>query len=72
MEYYTLQYINDCGDTVARDYFDNIEEAENFMAELIDTYKKEEADTGLRLEDSDGKLIWAYYPPIEDDEEDEF
>lgn len=62
MKYYTLQYVNDCGDTVARDYFDNEKEATEFMDGLIETYETEGADTGLRLEDSNGKLIAEYYP----------
>lgn len=65
---YTLQYVNDCGDTVARDYFDNEKEATELMDELIETYKSEDSDTGLRLEDSNGKLI-AYYEPEIDYEE---
>jgi hypothetical protein len=69
MIYYTLQYINDCGDTVARDYFDNKEEALKFMEELVETYKQESADTGLRLEDSNGKLIAYYEPEIDYEEE---
>ena len=71
---YTLQYVNDCGDTVARDYFDNEKEATELMNELIETYKSEDSDTGLRLEDSNGKLIAYYEPEIDyekeyDDEE---
>lgn len=71
---YTLQYVNDCGDTVARDYFDNEKEATELMDELIETYKSEDSDTGLRLEDSNGKLIAYYEPEIDyekeyDDEE---
>ena len=62
---YTLQYVNDCGDTVARDYFDNEKEATELMDELIEIYKSEDSDTGLRLEDSNGKLI-AYYEPKSD------
>ena len=58
---YTLQYINRCGDTIARDYFDNKEEAIEFMNELIDTYKRQDADTGLLLEDDDGSSIAEYY-----------
>lgn len=69
MIYYTLQYINDCGDTIARDYFDNQEEALKFMKELVETYKQEGADTGLRLEDSNGKLIAYYEPKIDYEEE---
>ena len=65
---YTLQYVNDCVDTVARDYFDNEKEATELMDELIETYKSEDSDTGLRLEDSNGKLI-AYYEPEIDYEE---
>ena len=61
MKYYTLQYVNDYGDTVARDYFDNKKEATEFMNRLIDTYKREGADTGLILDDSDGNLIAEYY-----------
>ena len=65
---YTLQYVNDCGDTVARDYFDNEKEATELMDKLIETYKSEGSDIGLRLEDSNGKLI-AYYEPEFDYEE---
>lgn len=65
MKYYTLQYINDCGDTVTRDYFDNKEEAIEFTERLIETYKQEGADTGLRLEDSNGKLVMDYEPEID-------
>lgn len=71
MEYYTLNYVNWCGDTITRDYFDDIKKAEAFMDELISTYKNEGADTGLRLEDSNGNLLWEYYPPIEEDYDDE-
>lgn len=71
---YTLQYVNDCGDTVARDYFDNEKEATELMDKLIEIYKSEDSDTGLRLEDSNGKLIAYYEPEIDyekeyDDEE---
>ena len=66
---YTLQYVNDCGDTVARDYFDNEKEATEFMDKLIETYKSEDSDTGLRLEDSNGKLIAYYEPEIDYEEE---
>ena len=66
---YTLQYVNDCGDTVARDYFDNEKEATELMDELIETYKSEDSDTGLRLEDSNGKLIAYYEPEIDYEEE---
>lgn len=69
MKYYTLQYINDCGDTVARDYFDNKDEAMEFMNGLIETYEQEGADTGLRLEDSNGELIEYYEPEIDYEEE---
>ena len=69
MKYYTLQYINDCGDTVARDYFDNKDEAMEFMNGLIETYEQEGADTGLRLEDSNGELIEYYEPKIDYEEE---
>lgn len=65
MKYYTLQYINDCGDTVARDYFDNKDEAMEFMEGLVETYEQEGADTGLRLEDSNGELIAAYEPELD-------
>ena len=58
---YTLQYVNDCGDTIARDYFDNKDEAMEFMNGLIDTYKYEGADTGLILNDSNGNIIAEYY-----------
>ena len=66
MKYYTLMYLNDCGDTITRDYFDNKEEALKFMEELVGTYKRERADTGLRLEDNNGKLIAEYYPNDEE------
>lgn len=66
---YTLQYVNDCGDTVARDYFDNKKEATEFMDKLIETYKSEDSDTGLILEDSNGKLIAYYEPEIDYEEE---
>ncbi len=66
---YTLVYTNDCGDTIARDYFNDIKEAEKFMDELIETYEKEGADTGLILEDSNGHYI-RYYEPEYLDEED--
>lgn len=69
MNYYTLQYINDCGDTIARDYFYNKEEALKFMEKLIETYKREESDIGLRLEDGNGKLIVYYEPEIDYEEE---
>ena len=69
MKQYTLQYVNDCGDTVARDYFDNEKEATEFMNRLIETYQIEGADTGLRLEDSNGKLIAYYEPEIDYEEE---
>ena len=64
---YTLQYVNDCGDTVARDYFDNEKEATEFMDKLIEIYKSEGANTGLILEDSNGKLISYYEPEIDYD-----
>jgi hypothetical protein len=66
---YTLVYTNDCGDTIARDYFDDIKEAEKFMDELIETYEKEGADTGLILEDSKGHYIRYYEPEYLDDED---
>lgn len=66
---YTLQYVNDCGDTVARDYFYDEKEATEFMDKLIETYKSEDSDTGLRLEDSNGKLIAYYEPEIDYEEE---
>lgn len=69
MKYYTLQYVNDCGDTVARDYFDNEKEAIEFMDGLIATYKECGADTGLILEDSNGKLIADYESEIDYEEE---
>ena len=71
MRYYILQYINDCGDTIARDYFDNKEEALKFMEGLVKTYKREGADTALRLEDSNGKLI-TYYEPEDEDEDEKY
>lgn len=65
--YYTLQYINNHGDTIARDYFQSQEEALDFMKELMETYKQESSDTGLRLEDSNGNLIAYYEPEIDVD-----
>lgn len=58
---YTLQYINDCGDTIARDYFYDKKEALEFMGRLIHTYKSEGVETGLILVDSDGNLVAEYY-----------
>ncbi len=66
---YTLVYTNWCGDTIARDYFNNKKEALKFMEGLVETYKRERADTGLRLEDSNGKLIADYEPEINYEEE---
>lgn len=66
--YYTLNYTNECGDTVTRDYFDDIEKAKEFMNGLIATYEEYGGDYGLILEDSDGKWIKEYYPPCSDDE----
>ena len=60
-EMYTLCYINLDGITVARDYFEDLESAKNFMNNLIDTYKREDAETGLILEDSNGNVIAEYY-----------
>jgi hypothetical protein len=59
--YYTLNYTNDCGDTVARDYFEDVEKAKDFMKEYTGYH-------GLILEDSDGRIIKEYYPPYPDDE----
>ena len=59
--YYTLCYINLDGITVARDYFEDLESAKNFMNGLINTYKGEDAETGLILEDSNGNVIAEYY-----------
>ena len=59
---YTLNYTNNCGDTVARDYFDNIEKANRFMDEMIETYKNHNEDKGLILEDENGETI-RYYEP---------
>ena len=69
--YYTLMYLNDCGDTVARDYFEDVYKAEAFMDELIKTYEKHGVDTGLRLEDSNGKCIREYYANDECEEDDD-
>ena len=59
---YTLVYTNRCGDTIARDYFDDIKEAEKFMDELIKTYKECGEDKGLILEDDEGHCIRCYEP----------
>lgn len=62
MKQYTLNYVNKYGDTVARDYFDDIEKANSFMDEMIETYKYHNEDKGLILDDEEGKII-RYYEP---------
>ena len=62
MKQYTLVYVDAYGNTVARDYFNNLEEAYIFMDKLIETYKKHDADTGLILEDENGHYIRCYEP----------
>lgn len=70
MMQYTLVYVDTYGNTVARDYFNNLEEAYIFMDGLIETYKKEDADTGLILEDNNGNYV-RYYEPNECNTNDE-
>lgn len=65
MKNYTLIYVDTYGNTVARDYFDNLEKAYIFMDGLIETYKKHNADTGLILEDDNGNYIRCYEPDNE-------
>lgn len=62
MKQYTLNYVNKHGDTVARDYFDDIEKANIFMDEMIKTYKYYNENKGLILYDDDGEMI-RYYEP---------
>jgi hypothetical protein len=65
MKQYTLNYVNECGDTIARDYFDDIEKANNFMDEMIETYKHFNVDKGLILYDDDGNMVRYYEPENE-------
>lgn len=62
MKQYTLNYVNKCGDTIARDYFNDIEKANSFMDEMIETYKYHNEDKGLILYDDDGNMV-RYYEP---------
>lgn len=55
MEQYTLEYVNKYGDTIARDYFSDLIEAEEFAKNLIETYKTEETEVvALYITDEDG------------------
>lgn len=66
MKQYTLNYVGKYGDTVARDYFDDIEKANSFMDEMIETYKHYNEDKGLILYDDDGNMVRYYEPENED------
>lgn len=69
---YTLVYTNWCGDTIARDYFEDLNEAEKFMDELIETYKKYGEDKGLILEDEEGHIIDSYEPKTNGEYDEEY
>lgn len=60
---YTLVYTNEKGDTIARDYFRNINEALKLMGDLIQTYKEYDENKGLILYDSQNTVI-DYYEPL--------
>jgi len=62
MKQYILNYVNRFGDTIARDYFDDIEKANSFMDEMIETYKHHDEDKGLILYDDDRNMV-RYYEP---------
>lgn len=65
MKQYTLNYVNECGDTIARDYFDDTEKANGFMDKMIETYKHFKSDKGLILYDDDGNMVRYYEPENE-------
>lgn len=57
---YTLVYTNRCGDTIARDYFEDLEEAKALMNNLIKIYKMYGNDNGLSIEDEEGNVIESH------------
>lgn len=59
---YTLQYLNNMGDIITRDYFDNEVDAKNMALSLLDTYKENGTETvcGLCIEDAQGNEIVTY------------
>ena len=67
MKQYTLNYVSKHGDTIARDYFYDINKANDFVDEMIETYKHNNVDKGLILEDDNGKIIRCYEPEVLED-----
>ena len=59
---YTLQYLNNMGDIITRDYFDNEVDARNMALSLLNTYKENGSETvcGLCIEDAQGNEIVTY------------
>lgn len=60
--YYTLEYINKSGDTIARDYFDNLQKALEWFDNMVETYILEQRDTGLFITDSNGNTVTYWIP----------
>lgn len=60
--YYTLNYINKAGDTIARDYFNHLSEAVELFRQLKHTYRRNGLETALLLTDSNGREIMWYIP----------
>lgn len=57
---YTLEYLNDAGDIIARDYFPTDDEAKQLATALLDTYKREGSESvrALYITDELGMTIW--------------
>lgn len=62
MKQFTLHYVDAHGNTVARDYFKDLKEANDFMESIIETYKSHNDDKGLILFDQDGNVVKMYEP----------
>lgn len=76
MKQYTLVYVDAYGNTVGRDYFDNLEDAYVFIDNIIKTYKHYNENKGLILYDDDGAMIRYYEPEncndVTDEEDEEY
>ena len=57
---YTLEYLNDAGDIITRDYFQTDDEAKQLAMALLDTYKKEGSESvqALCITDDHGLTVW--------------
>lgn len=57
---YTLEYLNDAGDVIARDYFRTDDEAKQFATALLEVYREEGSESvrGLCITDELGVTVW--------------